>query len=196
MAQTTEAASPAAGKGDSNLLRAAWRQALIAAALAVGAALLARFILQITTPAEVFAEALIRFVPLSVFSWLVSTLGPSAKHLFFGITLIGAGVIAAAVGLLYCALRGTLLHRLGRAERHSLASAVPGYAEIPLIVLLLWLVTAGILAPLVGGGFFGAGFAEGLVGTLLTQLLPDVVFALVFIWLLRATLLIQPQPGE
>lgn len=196
MAQTTEEAAPAAGKGGSNLLQAAWRQALIAAALAVGAALLARFILQITTPAEVFAEALIRFVPLSVFSWLVGTLGPSAKHLFFGIVLIGAGVIAAAVGLLYCALRGAVLHRLGRAERHALASAVPGYAEIPLIVLLLWLVTAGIFAPLVGGGFLGAGFGEGIIGTLLTQLLPDVVFALAFIWLLRATLLAQPQPGE
>ena len=96
MAQTTEAASTAAGGGD-NLLRAMWRQALIAAALAAGAALLARFILQITTPAEVYAEALIRFVPLSVFSWLVGTLGPSAKHLFFGTVLIGAGMLAAAL---------------------------------------------------------------------------------------------------
>jgi DMSO/TMAO reductase YedYZ molybdopterin-dependent catalytic subunit len=194
MAQTTEVASKAGG--EDNLLWAAWCQALIAATLAVGAALLARFILQITTPAEVYAEALIRFVPLPVFSWLIGTLGPGAKHLFFGVVLIGAGIIAAAIGLLYCALRGGVLHRMGRAERHSIQSAIPTYAELPLIVLLLWLVTAGILAPLVGGGFFGAGFAEGVLGTLLTQLLPDVIFALAFIWLLRATLLAQPQAGE
>ncbi|HEX6543613.1 MAG TPA: molybdopterin-dependent oxidoreductase, partial [Ktedonobacterales bacterium] len=186
--------------GNDSLFQAAWRQALIAAALAVGASLLARFILQIMTPAEVYAEALIRFVPLSVFSWLVSTLGPGAKHLFFGITLIGAGIIAAAVGLLYCALRAVVLRQAGKEGNESeggrLANAIPTYAEIPLIVALLWLVTAGIFAPLVGGGFFGAGFTEGITGTLLTQLLPDIVFAVAFVWLLRATLLIQPQAGE
>lgn len=195
MAQITEATSAATG-GDNNLLRAAWRQALIAAALAMGAALLARFVLQITTPAEVFAEALIRFVPLTIFSWLLGTLGPGAKHLFFGVVLIGAGIIAAATGLLYCALRAFMLRRMGRTSENTLDSVVPTYAELPLIVLLLWLVTAGILAPVVGGGFFGAGFAEGVAGTLLTQLLPDVVFALAFIWLLRATLLVRPLAGE
>ena len=198
MAQTTGDTPVVAG--NDSLFQAAWRQALIAAALAVGASLLARFILQIMTPAEVYAEALIRFVPLSVFSWLVSTLGPGAKHLFFGITLIGAGIIAAAVGLLYCALRAVVLRRAGKARNESaggrLANAIPTYAEIPLIVALLWLVTAGIFAPLVGGGFFGAGFTEGITGTLLTQLLPDIVFAVAFVWLLRATLLIQPQAGE
>lgn len=196
MAQTTEAASTAGADGENTLLRASWRQALIAAALAVGAALLARIVLQITMPAEVFAEALIRFVPLPVFSWLVGTLGPGAKHLFFGIVLIGAGILAAAIGLLYCALRATVLRRRGQTERGTLDSAIPTYAELPLVMLLIWLVTAGIFAPLVGGGFFGAGFAEGVVGTLLTQLLPDGVFALAFIWLLRATLLAQPQAGE
>ena len=195
MAQTTEVTPTAAGAGNP-LVRAVWRQALIAAAAAVGAALLARFILQITTPAEVFAEALIRFVPLSVFSWLVGTLGPGAKHLFFGTVLIGAGIIAAATGLLYCALRAAFRRRTAHDERETTERAIPTYAETPLIVLLLWLVTAGILAPLVGGGFFGAGFAEGVVGTLLTQLLPDIVFALSFTWLLRATLLAHPLAGE
>ncbi|HET8906363.1 MAG TPA: molybdopterin-dependent oxidoreductase [Ktedonobacterales bacterium] len=197
MAQTTQAASSAAD-ADNALLRAAWRQALIAAALALGAALLARFVLQITTPAEVYAEALIRFVPLSVFSWLVGTLGPGAKHLFFGVVLIGAGIVAAATGLLYCAIRSAILRRTGRADQNdqsTLAASVPTYTEIPLMVLLLWLVTAGILAPLVGGGFLGAGFAEGVAGTLLTQLLPDIAFALAFIWLLRSTLLLHPQAG-
>jgi DMSO/TMAO reductase YedYZ molybdopterin-dependent catalytic subunit len=199
MAQTTKAASSAADAGNA-LLRAAWRQALIAAGLAVGAALLARFVLQITTPAEVFAEALIRFVPLSVFSWLVGTLGPGAKHLFFGAVLIGAGIVAAATGLLYCAIRSAILRRTGHMEhtnqtdQSALAASVPTYAEIPLMVLLLWLVTAGILAPLVGGGFLGAAFAEGVVGTLLTQLLPDIAFALAFIWLLQSTLL-PPYAG-
>jgi DMSO/TMAO reductase YedYZ molybdopterin-dependent catalytic subunit len=195
MSQITEATSATAG-GDNNLLRAAWRQALIAGALAMGAALLARFVLQITTPAEVYAEALIRFVPLTIFSWLLGTLGPGAKHLFFGVVLIDAGIFGAAIGLLYCALRAFVLRRMGRTSEDVLDSAVPTYAELPLVVLLLWLVTAGILAPVVGGGFFGAGFAEGVAGTLLTQLLPDVVFTLAFIWLLRATLLVRPRAGE
>lgn len=194
MAQTTEA-TPTTAAGDS-LLRAIWRQALIAAALAVGAALLARLTLQITSPAEVYAEALIRFIPLPVFSWLVGTLGPGAKHLFFGVVLIGAGIAAAAVGLLYCALRALWLRRIRKTGRGTLDEAVPAYTEIPLVVLLLWLVTAGILAPLMGGGLFGAGFAEGVGGTLLSQLAPDIVFALAFIWLLRATLLAHPQAGE
>jgi DMSO/TMAO reductase YedYZ molybdopterin-dependent catalytic subunit len=197
MAQATEATptTPAGDSGDS-LLRAVWRQALIAAALAVVAALLARFILQITTPAEVFAEALIRYIPLPLFSWLVGTLGPGAKHLFFGTVLLGAGLIAAAAGPLYCAMRRAFLRRRGHNMSDSLTAAVPGYAETPLIVALLWLVTAGIFAPLVGGGFLGAGFTEGIIGTLLTQLIPDIVFAVAFIWLLRATLLAQPQGSE
>jgi DMSO/TMAO reductase YedYZ molybdopterin-dependent catalytic subunit len=174
----------------------AWRQAMIAAALAVGAALLARFVLQITTPAEVFAESLIRYIPLPIFSWLVGNLGPGAKHLFFGMVLIGAGVVAALVGLLYCELRAIVLRRRNSDASDTVESRVPVYAETPLMVLLLWLVTAGVLAPLVGGGFFGAGFAEGIPGTLLTQLLPDIAFAVAFIWLLRATLLIAPQTGR
>ncbi|HEU5348583.1 MAG TPA: molybdopterin-dependent oxidoreductase [Ktedonobacterales bacterium] len=198
MAQATDPTSPGVVGRRDNPLRDGWRQALIAAALAVGAALLARFILQITTPAEIYAETLIRFVPLTAFSWLVGTLGPGAKHLFFGTVLIGAGIIAALVGLLYCALRAALLRRIKHVEHgtaESAALAIPTYVETPLVVLLLWLVTAGILAPILGGGFFGANFAEGVVGTLLTQLLPDTVFALAFIWLLRATLLAHPQAG-
>jgi DMSO/TMAO reductase YedYZ molybdopterin-dependent catalytic subunit len=195
MARINEVTPATASRGNT-LLRATWRQVLIAAALAMGAALLARFVLQITTPAEVYAEALIRFVPLSIFSWLLGTLGPGAKHLFFGVVFIGAGVVAAATGLLYCALRVFALRRIGRISDNAIDNVIPTYAELPLIALLLWLVTAGILAPVVGGGFFGAGFAEGIAGTLLTQLPPDAVFALAFIWLLRATLLVRPQAGE
>src|SRR6185437_10311345 len=159
-------------------------------------ALLARLTLQITTPAEVYAAALIRFIPLSLFSTLVGTLGPNANHHFFGGVLVAAAILAAALGIGYCVLRLTILRRMGRAGQEAADTAVPGYVEAPLIVLLFWLVTAGILAPLLGGGVFGAGFDEGVIGTLLTQLLPDAVFALAFIWLLRATLLTQRATSE
>lgn len=197
MTQATETTQTSAADGGRfHALRDTWRQALIAGALAAGAALLARLILQITTPAEVYAEALIRFIPLSLFSTLVGTLGPNAKHLFFGGVLVAAAILAAALGVVYCALRIAILRRLGRIGQGATDAAVPGYVEAPLIVLLFWLVTAGVLAPLLGGGLFGAGFDEGVIGTLLTQLLPDVIFALVFIWLLRATLLAQPATGD
>ena len=197
MTQVTETTpTSAADGGRTHPLRETWRQALIAGALAAGVALLARLILQITTPAEVYAEALIRFIPLSVFSWFVGALGPNAKHLFFGGTLVAAGVLAAALGVLYCALRAAILRRMGRGAAGTVNALVPGYVEAPVIVLLFWLVTAGILAPLLGGGVFGAGFDEGVAGTLLTQLLPDAVFALAFIWLLRATLLAHPETAR
>lgn len=199
MTQATESGTTptsASDGGHFHVLRDTWRQALIAGTLAAGAALLARLTLQITTPAEVYAEALIRFIPLSVFSALVGTLGPNAKHLFFGGVLVAAGILAAALGILYCALRLAILRRMGRVGQETADAAVPGYVETPLIVLLFWLVTAGILAPLLGGGIFGAGFDEGVVGTLLTQLLPDAIFALAFIWLLRATLLAPSATGE
>ena len=199
MTQATESGTTptsASDGGHFHVLRDTWRQALIAGTLAAGAALLARLTLQITTPAEVYAEALIRFIPLSVFSALVGTLGPNAKHLFFGGVLVAAGILAAALGILYCALRLAILRRMGRVGQETADAAVPGYVETPLIVLLFWLVTAGILAPLLGGGIFGTGFDEGVVGTLLTQLLPDAIFALAFIWLLRATLLAPSATGE
>ena len=199
MTQATDSGTtPASAADDRHFhpLRDTWRQALIAGALAVGEALLARLTLQITTPAEVYGEALIRFIPLPVFSWFVGTLGPGAKHLFFGSALAAAGVLAAALGVLYCALRSAVLRRTGRGGGGTVEAAAPSYIEAPLVVLLLWLVTAGIFAPPLGGGPFGADFIAGAVGTLLTQLLPDAVFALAFIWLLRTTLLAQPATGE
>lgn len=154
--------------------------ALVAGALAVALALVLRLVLGIITPAELYGESLIGLIPLPVFSQLLSFFGGNAKHLFFAALLAGEALLTGAGGALYLALRARLAPR---------ASSIPVLWEVPLVIIWLWLLAAGIVAPLTGGGFFGAGFSAGVGGTFLALLLPDAVFALVLFWLLRETLL-------
>jgi DMSO/TMAO reductase YedYZ molybdopterin-dependent catalytic subunit len=148
--------------------------AFVAAALAVLAALAGRFIIGLTTPAELFGDRLTALIPLPVFSTLLSVFGTGAKHLFYGFLLLGEGVLTAVAGAVYWSLRNRF---------------VPGhgadYRDAPVIILLLWLVSAGILAPLIGGGFFGAGLTGGIPGVFGSEFLPHTIFALAFITLLR-----------
>ena len=58
-------------------------------------------------------------------------------------------------------------------------------AIVVALVLLLWVIEAGIIAPILGGGFFGANLAGGVSGTFVAQLLPSLAFALIFAWLLQ-----------
>ncbi|HEV2461205.1 MAG TPA: hypothetical protein VGS80_22875, partial [Ktedonobacterales bacterium] len=75
--------------------------AFVAAALALLAALAGRFIVGLTTPAELFGDRLIALIPLQVFSTLLSVFGTGAKHLFYGFLLLGEGVLTAVAGTLY-----------------------------------------------------------------------------------------------
>ena len=48
---------------------------------------------------------------------------------------------------------------------------------------------SGLVAPLIGGGFLGLGLIGGWTNTLVSQLIPDIAFALTFIILLRRSYL-------
>src|SRR5215472_5528436 len=78
--------------------------AFIAAALALLAALAGRFVVGLTTPAELFGDRLTALIPLPVFSTLLSIFGSGAKHLFYGFLLLGEGVLTAVAGAIYWSL--------------------------------------------------------------------------------------------
>src|SRR5215472_1346037 len=75
--------------------------AIIAGFISVGTALLARFFLNISTPAEVFGDRLTPLIPLPVFEHLLSFFGSSAKHIYFGGLLLIEVLVTAAAGVLY-----------------------------------------------------------------------------------------------
>jgi hypothetical protein len=67
-------------------------------------------------------------------------------------------------------------------------STLPGWPDALLVWALLFVLTAGVLAPLLGGGFLGAQFQTGVGGTLLSLLTPITAFSAAFIPLLRRNL--------
>src|SRR5262249_10127006 len=66
--------------------------------------------------------------------------------------------------------------------------ATPEWLDGLLVWVLLFALTAGVLAPLLGGGFLGAQFQTGVGGALLSLLSPITVFSVAFILLLRRNL--------
>ncbi len=190
---------------------AALGPALVAAAVGLVAAYLARFLLPgviRTTPAEQFGDQFTSLIPLPLFSFLLNTFDGNAKHIYVGGVVVIEALLTAAFGVAYMVARLALRRRQGwapqannarrrgpgrRAQPTTLASYVyqmtrseaPAYVEAALIVVGLWLVSAGIVAPLIGGGFFGAKLFGGAGMVFLAQLIPNGIFALLFIGLLR-----------
>src|SRR5574340_1662869 len=160
--------------------RVALGPALIAGALAVVAALALRYIFGGPMPAELFADQATARVPLPVFEALLATFGEASKHLYLISALVAQAALTALVGLLYLVAR----QRLAQVWRTLPTTLI--YADIPLIAVALWLLSAGALAPLLGGGFLGAGLVGGVGRTLLSQVAPNLVFAGAFYWQLRA----------
>jgi DMSO/TMAO reductase YedYZ molybdopterin-dependent catalytic subunit len=162
--------------------RATLGPALIAAALAVVTALGLRYFFSLPMPAELFADQATTRIPLPLFEAMLTTFGTAAKHLYLIAALIGEAALMALVGEVYVAAR-TLLPG---ARKHQFDGAL-SYLDAPLIALALWLLSVGALAPLLGGGWFGADLAGGVSMALLSQLAPNIVFALAFVWQTRAT---------
>src|SRR5215469_3729371 len=163
--------------------------AVIAGLISVGTALLARFFLNVSTPAEVFGDRLTPLIPLPIFEHLLSLFGPSAKHIYFGGLLLVEALVTAAAGILYWYLRQRLLAHTPRIERWLSPQGQPDFREVPFIVIIFWVVSAGLVAPIVGGGFFGTGLIGGWTNTLVAQIIPDIAFAVTFIILLRRSYL-------
>nr|MBF6589432.1 hypothetical protein [Ktedonobacterales bacterium] len=154
--------------------------ALVAAAIALLIAFIVRSLFGLATPAELFGDRITQLIPLSLFSTLLVTFGTNAKHLYFAGLLAGEGILTALTGLLYWR---------ARAYVRWLAEREPTLADVPLLALLLWLLSAGLLAPLIGGGWFGAALVGGAPAVLFSEVVPSGIFALVFVLLLR-------QPAE
>lgn len=163
------------------IVRATLGPSLIAASLAVVSALALRYIFAIPMPAELFSDQATSRIPLPVFEALLATFGSASKHLYLVGGLVAEAALTALVGLLYLFLRNQFVR-----ARLSLPRTLT-YADIPLLTVALWLLSAGVLAPIIGGGFFGIGMLGGVKLTLLSQIAPDVVFAGALYWQLRAT---------
>jgi DMSO/TMAO reductase YedYZ molybdopterin-dependent catalytic subunit len=159
--------------------------AVVAGLISVAIALLARFFLNISTPAELFGDKLIHFIPLPIFSHLLDLFGHSTKHIYFGGLLLAEAVIMAVAGVVYWRLRVLWLSRSPRLESWLSPQGQPDFREVPVIALVFCLVSLGLVAPLLGAGFFGSEFIGGWTSALLSQLIPDVTFAIAFIVLLR-----------
>lgn len=155
-----------------------WGNALLASALATVAALLLRLLTGLPTPAELFGDRITILIPVPIFSRLLQLFGPNAKHVFFVTLVIGQFVLTALAGALYAAAGMYLRKRDDAADDLRLW-------EIPLLAALLWLASAGVLAPIIGAGFLGAGLAGGAGAVLRAEIAPDALFAASFVWLLR-----------
>ena len=116
---------------------------------------------------------------------MLTTFGSASKHLYLIGGLVLEAALTACAGVLYVVLRaplvGALATRRGGERPAPMAQTSLSYADTPFIIFTLWLLSAGLLAPLIGGGFFGTGLVGGAKMTLLSQLAPDLVFALSFI---------------
>lgn len=167
------------------------------AAISAASGLLAGEVAQLfglQTAAAVFGERLTVYIPLPLFAAMLSTLGPNAKHLYYIGVLIGQGLLTALVGIAYWRLYAA--PRAARAATHAITAAsasdprtdLPPYRDALLLIVALWLLSAGLVAPALGGGFFGSGFVGGALSVLLAQLPADGVFAVVFLWRLRVTI--------
>jgi DMSO/TMAO reductase YedYZ molybdopterin-dependent catalytic subunit len=170
----------------SRALRESLGPALLAASVGVVAMFVVRYLLLIPTPPELYGDRATVLIPVTLFSALLQTFGSTAKHIFFAALVIGAALLAVVFGVVYWAAR--LWGATRNASSASRLGVLPGWPDALLVWALLYALTAGILAPLLGGGFLGAQFQTGVGGTLLSLLTPITAFSAAFIPLLRRNL--------
>lgn len=151
--------------------------ALAAAAVAVVVSALVGMLVGLPTAAALFGDQLTVRIPLPLFAAMLRIFGPGAKHIYYGILLVGQTVLTAAAGHIYVRLRGAW-------PVTGLARQVGG-GDVPILVVACWLVAAGLLAPLCGGGLFGVAMLGGPIVLFLALALPNLVFAVAFISALR-----------
>jgi DMSO/TMAO reductase YedYZ molybdopterin-dependent catalytic subunit len=178
-------------------LREAAGVALVSAAVAEVVALLARAVAGVPTPTEVFGDRATVLVPLPLFSALLQIFGSNAKHIYFGSLVVLQMLLVAAWGVAYWSLR----LRWRGARRTSALAGKPALVGAGLEALALaagpWVLSCGIVAPLIGAGFFGAGLPGGAAAALGIQALPDLAFGVCFVTLMQREtargMLSQPQ---
>ena len=165
--------------------RASAGNALIAATGGIVLMLLARALFQIATPAELLGDRLTALIPLGVFSALLNFFGHNAKHFYFGGLLVAQGVATAALASLYWAARTTWTVRLrqGGGASASATTLPPAWWDVLVFGALFWLVSTGIVAPLIGAGLLGNGVNGGALALLEAEAIPALGTAALFVWL-------------
>jgi DMSO/TMAO reductase YedYZ molybdopterin-dependent catalytic subunit len=155
--------------------------------------LLVRLLFGVPTPAELFGDRLTQLIPLSLFSALLTFFGPNAKHLFYAALVVAQGIGMAVLAAAYWGARVAWRARVGRADAHTMPET--GYADGAALAALSWLIAAGVLAPLVGGGPLGSQFTGGALGLLSALLTPALVAAAVFVGWQRRTARLHAAEG-
>jgi DMSO/TMAO reductase YedYZ molybdopterin-dependent catalytic subunit len=175
-------------------LREALGPALLASSVGVLAMFVVKYLFSVPTPPELFGDRATVLIPVNIFSALLQTFGPNAKHIFFVSLVVGAALFAALFGVAYW------LARLAVVARNTTAAArlgsSPGWIDAGLVPALLIVVTAGVVAPLLGGGLLGAQFQTGVGGLLLALLTPVCAFSGTFILLVRRNLQAEEEAAR
>ncbi len=160
--------------------------ALLAASVGTVAMFVVRYLFLIPTPPELYGDRATVLIPVNLFSALLQTFGSNTKHIFFVALVVGAALLAVVFGVIYWAARLWATSR--NTAIASRLGASPGWLDAPLVWALLFALTVGVVAPLLGGGFLGAQLQTGIGGTLLSLLTPITAFTASFIPLMRRNL--------
>ncbi len=165
-------------------------EALIASGAALLGAIGLRLLVSLPTTAEYLGDAFTRLIPLPLFSALLGIFGPNAKHLLVGTLFVASALYMTALGALYFGTRTWVVSRRIAATPATSEDTdeagdapeplKPSYAEVPLLLLWLWLPTL-IVLPLVG---LFAG--DNPLPWFAAQLPMTLVFGLSFVALVRA----------
>ena len=168
--------------------------ALLAASVGTVAMFVVRYLFLIPTPPELYGDRATVLIPVNLFSALLQTFGSNTKHIFFVALVVGAALLAVVFGVIYWAARLWATSR--NADIASRLGASPGWLDALLVWTLLFALTAGVVAPLLGGGFLGAQLQTGIGGALLSLLTPVTAFTASFIPLMRRNLETQSEGNE
>src|SRR5947209_8696664 len=157
--------------------------ALLAASCGTLAMFVARYLFLIPTPPELYGDRATVLIPVGLFSAVLRTFGSNTKHIFFVALVVGAALFAVLFGVAYWLARQWAVSRYARVAARLGSS--PGWLDAALVWALLYALTAGVVAPLLGGGFLGGQFQTGIGGSLLSLLAPITAFSAAFVLLLR-----------
>ncbi len=166
-------------------------EALIASGAALLVAIGLRLLVSLPTTAEYLGDAFTRVIPLPLFSAMIAIFGPNAKHLLVGSLFVVSALYMTGMGALYFGGRTWIVARRTPVATDNADGSEETdedepdpfeltYAEVPLLLLWVWLPTLVIL-PLIG---LLAG--DNPLPWFAAQLPMTLVFALGFVALLNA----------
>ena len=118
-----------------------------------------RFALDTQSLPELMADRLTAITPVEVFDFILNRLQVGAKPILFAMLLAGQVVVGSVVGILYIRYSAKL----------PFDDSQPWHRGI-LVGAFLWLLFAGLVTPLVDGGFFGSSVIGGRVTSLVALL--------------------------